>query len=87
MNDQYDNLLKMPQWYARREEILKRDKNKCLSCGSLSDLQVHHRQYHISLKTGLFLLPWEYADRYLITVCSNCHEEGHKRFKIPTFNI
>lgn len=87
MTTNYNTLLKTTRWYEKRKTILSRDNKKCRACGSISGLQVHHRQYHISLKTGLFLLPWEYADRYLITLCNQCHEAGHKKFKIPTFNI
>ncbi len=87
MTTNYNTLLKTTRWYEKRKTILSRDNNKCRSCGVTSGLHIHHRQYHINIKTGLFLRPWEYADRYLITLCSQCHEAGHKKFKIPTFNI
>jgi len=87
MNTEYNKLLMTPQWQQRRKEILKRDANKCRHCGAISGLNVHHRQYHISEQTGYFLLPWKYANRYLITLCEKCHQAGHANYKVPTFNI
>lgn len=47
---------------------------------------VHHKQYHID-KNGRKLRPWEYNDKYLITLCSSCHQRGHAKFDIPTKTI
>jgi hypothetical protein len=83
----YGTLLKSPQWFRKREAILARDNNKCRNCGCSNKLNVHHKQYHISRKTGKFILPWEYLPKYLITLCEGCHSIGHSKFKIPTFKI
>lgn len=80
----YETLLRAPEWRARRQEILKRDEHECLGCGSRENLQVHHRQYHVD-DEGAFVKPWEYAGRYLVTLCDNCHALGHQLFKIKTF--
>jgi 5-methylcytosine-specific restriction endonuclease McrA len=83
----YNYLLKHPKWFEKRETILLRDGGVCVVCGSESNLQVHHRQYHINKRTGRYVLPWDYKPRYLITLCSNCHQKGHSKFKIPYFKI
>lgn len=84
---EYGQLLLLPQWKAKRKQILLRDGNKCRSCGSTSFLQVHHRQYHISKSVGVFRLPWKYDNKYLITLCNKCHNAGHTKFRIPIFSI
>lgn len=87
MDKTYNDLLLSPLWINKRKKILLRDKNRCRSCGNSKGLHVHHRQYHISKRTGEFKLPWEYLDKYLITLCENCHYSGHKRIKVPIFEI
>jgi 5-methylcytosine-specific restriction endonuclease McrA len=87
MNTEYNILLKDPRWQKKRDAILKRDGNKCINCGSNKVLQVHHKQYHISKKISNFILPWNYPERYLITLCEKCHNLGHLKFTVPTFEI
>lgn len=82
---QYQSLLKYPDWQKMRTEILQRDNHQCKNCGSKENLQVHHRQYHINAKTGNKKNPWDYNHKYLITLCHDCHEKGHKRYTIPVF--
>jgi len=84
----YQNLLHHPKWFEKRDQILKRDNKKCLGCGNKENLQVHHRQYHFSKKNKSFVPPWQYKERYLITLCNHCHLTGHKiHTKTPIFNI
>jgi len=83
----YGLLLKSPKWFRKRETILDRDNHKCRNCRATNNLNVHHRQYHISKLTGNFILPWNYLSRYLITLCETCHSLGHSKFRIPTFKI
>ena len=87
MKTSYEELLKAPQWKKKRGVILNRDNHKCRCCGSTNILQVHHRQYHITKKTGEKKDPWAYDNKYLITLCKACHEKGHKTYQIPQFNI
>jgi 5-methylcytosine-specific restriction endonuclease McrA len=82
---QYRNLLKCSDWLRKREKILNRDNHQCKNCGSRENLQVHHRQYHINAKTGHKKKPWEYDQKYLITLCQECHEIGHNQYIIPIF--
>ncbi len=82
----YGSLLFRPEWKAKREEILDRDKS-CVICKSISTLQVHHRQYHFIVRENKFKLPWDYSENLLITLCESCHKRGHAKFKVPTINI
>lgn len=83
----YNHELSMPQWCIKRMQIIKRDNNQCRCCGKRNDLQVHHRQYHTLGKTGQRKKPWEYHDKYLITLCANCHQNGHQQYRVPVFSI
>jgi len=82
----YQRLLRHPKWFKKRTEILKRDKMNCACCGANKELNVHHKQYHIN-SNNQFLAPWQYDNKYLITLCSNCHNLGHKKFNIPVFKF
>lgn len=80
MNKQeYKELLKLPEWQAKRMRILKRDQFICTGCGKKTRLQVHHKYYESDK------LPWEYPDKALVTLCSTCHKKEHEGRKIGTF--
>lgn len=81
----YNELLLKPEWKNKRKEILSRDGYCCRNCGRTDSLQIHHRQYHYDKKTGLKLVPWDYADKYLLTLCETCHSIGHQLYSIPSF--
>ena len=68
----YEDQLERIEWKCFREEILKRDKYKCVKCGSTEKLNVHHKYYIKSL------LPWEYHPSTLMTLCDDCHEKLHE---------
>jgi len=85
--EEYGVLLQRPEWQVRRETILKRDRHRCLNCGSVNSLQVHHRQYHKFSNTGDYKKPWDYKDKCLVTLCLDCHKAGHAFFKVPVFNV
>ena len=64
----YSEKLKDPRWQKMRLKILERDGWCCRICRKKDKtLHVHHLQYGDE--------PWETEDRYLITVCADCHEE------------
>lgn len=86
-SETYSDLLRSAQWQEKRKQILKRDKFRCCNCGSSSGLEVHHRQYQIFKHTGSFLKPWSYKDNNLVTLCARCHKVGHKKYKVPVFNV
>lgn len=71
----YHEQLKMPEWLAKRDIILKRDNFQCTKCKKGYNLQVHHVKYR--KLNGVRLLAWEYNNDELITVCGSCHEEIH----------
>lgn len=83
----YKGKLFDPKWQRKRKHILERDHFKCVLCNSTGGLSVHHKQYHFSTKLNRYRDPWEYADKYLITLCESCHRRGHAKFEVPTMNI
>lgn len=65
----YSDKLKDPRWQKKRLKILERDKWRCQICTSETDtLNVHHLEYTPGL------MPWEYNDEELLTVCEHHHE-------------
>jgi len=71
---EYQKKLEDPRWKEKRLEILERDKKCCQSCGkSKKVLQVHHRLYISGVE------PWDYPDKYLVTLCAGCHWFETKR--------
>jgi len=60
-----------PELYeALRQEVLRRDGWRCQSCGALSHLEVHHREFRS--QSG------EDAEENLITLCYACHALVHR---------
>lgn len=80
----YGEKLFDPRWIAVRKRILERDKYMCKNCQKTDiKLQVHHRQYHFIKRLNMHVDPWNYADKFLITLCESCHSRGHRLFEIP----
>ena len=52
-----------------RQEILRRDGWRCQSCGSMSNLEVHHTEFRSHGGA-------DSADN-LITLCRRCHRGAH----------
>jgi len=50
-------------------KILERDSWRCQVCGSMSGLEVHHRQRRSQRGDD--------SEENLITLCSNCHRAIH----------
>jgi hypothetical protein len=70
----YSEKLKDPRWQKKRLKILERDEFACNDCGDTeSTLMVHHLKYAGD--------PWEIEDKYLITLCEDCHESEHESRK------
>lgn len=69
----YANLLLRPEWQKKRLKIMERDRWRCVACGVPNNrtLTVHHKGY----LTGL--MPWEYPDEMLETLCVEHHSERH----------
>jgi hypothetical protein len=66
----YSEKLKDPRWQKMRLRVMERDNFTCRDCFSKEEtLHVHHAFYEKGAQ------PWEYEDRYLITLCAGCHEK------------
>lgn len=80
----YDDLLKSPRWIDKRNIILERDHHKCCYCGSIYNLQVHHK-YYSKYPNGKKVDPWNYSNDALITLCDKCHKKVHQRKTIKVY--
>ncbi len=81
--DDYSQSLSDLRWKQKAEIIKNRDGNKCRICSSTYHLNVHHRAYLFIKKYQSFLVPWNYPDSILITLCKECHDKGHLQMKVP----
>ncbi len=62
-----------------RQQILRRDGWRCQSCGTMTNLEVHHREFRS--RSG------DDSEENLITLCAACHarvhrRQGHKRVRL-----
>jgi cytochrome c553 len=65
---------------ALRLQVLRRDSWRCQSCGSLSNLEVHHQRFRS--QSG------QDVEQNLITLCAPCHAAEHRwlqRRRYPQF--
>ncbi len=53
-----------------RRQILRRDGWRCQSCGSMSNLEVHHIEFRSHSGAD--------SEENLITLCTACHAELHR---------
>lgn len=67
----YGKFLKTSYWLKVRKIILQRDNHKCVKCGGVFSLQVHHLNYDHHLNE------MEHLDD-LVTLCKKCHKKEHK---------
>jgi 5-methylcytosine-specific restriction endonuclease McrA len=52
-----------------RQRVLKRDNWRCQNCGSMRDLEVHHKT--LRSQSG------DDSELNLITLCNSCHANEH----------
>ncbi|MBZ5549763.1 MAG: HNH endonuclease [Acidobacteriia bacterium] len=52
-----------------RQQILRRDGWRCQSCGTMSNLEVHHKKFRSHSGAD--------SEENLITLCSACHGKVH----------
>jgi len=52
-----------------RQQILRRDGWRCQSCGTMANLEVHHKQFRSHSGHD--------SEETLITLCSTCHSSLH----------
>ena len=53
-----------------RQQILRRDGWRCQSCGAMSNLEVHHRQFCSHSGAD--------SEDNMITLCAACHSLVHR---------
>ena len=53
-----------------RQQILRRDSWRCQSCGTMSNLEVHHKEFRS--QSG------DDSEENLITLCAACHPRIHR---------
>jgi 5-methylcytosine-specific restriction endonuclease McrA len=54
-----------------RQQILRRDGWRCQSCGTMSNLEVHHKEFRSHSGAN--------SEENLITLCAACHARVHRR--------
>ncbi len=54
-----------------RQQVLRRDGWRCQSCGTMTNLEVHHGQYRSHSGDD--------TEQNLITLCNACHSSIHHR--------
>jgi 5-methylcytosine-specific restriction endonuclease McrA len=61
-----------PELYEQlRNQVLRRDGWRCQSCGTMSNLEVHHQEFRSHSGDD--------SEQNLITLCSACHATVHHR--------
>lgn len=64
----YKDYLRSDLWKEIKGKVLKRDKKKCLCCGTRRHICVHHTNYRWKTLSGEDIKP-------LKTLCKKCHYE------------
>jgi ATP-dependent DNA helicase RecQ len=54
-----------------RQQVLRRDGWRCQSCGTMANLEVHHKEFRNHSGDD--------SEENLITMCSTCHSAVHGR--------
>jgi 5-methylcytosine-specific restriction endonuclease McrA len=52
-----------------RQQILRRDGWRCQSCGAMSNLEIHHKEFRSHSGHD--------SEENLITMCTHCHTRIH----------
>lgn len=74
----YNDLLEKEEWKNKRSRILERDYYCCRWCGERENLQVHHK-YYSKYPNNEKVMPWNYPDDALVTLCRVCHKKAHNK--------
>jgi len=62
--------LDLSSYESLRQQVLRRDGWKCQSCGSMSNLEIHHKQFRSHAGHD--------SEENLITLCTVCHADTHR---------
>ena len=60
------------------QRVLKRDGWRCQACGSMQQLQVHHKQFRSHSGDD--------SEKNFITLCNRCHERIHDNGSVVSLN-
>lgn len=75
----HDEQLKDPRWERLRMVLTNHVNSTCQVCKRKKrSLQIHHKLYI----EGKNL--WDYPNRFLIVMCSDCHQEWHTKHNYLT---
>lgn len=72
LKQEYRTYLKSDTWNKLRKEAVKRDRHRCVRCGYIGNLQVHHINYN-----GIYE-NFNFSVSQLVTLCNECHKDEHK---------
>ncbi len=53
-----------------RQQVLRRDGWRCQLCGTMSNLEVHHKRFRSRAGHD--------SEENLVTLCTNCHASIHR---------
>ena len=62
--------LEPPLYEQLRNQVLSRDGWRCQDCGTMSNLEVHHKEFRS--QSG------DDSEQNLITLCTTCHASVHQ---------
>jgi 5-methylcytosine-specific restriction endonuclease McrA len=54
-----------------RQQVLRRDGWRCQSCGAMTNLEVHHKEFRSHSGDD--------SEQNLLTLCAACHASAHRR--------
>ena len=57
-----------------RQLVLRRDGWRCQSCGTMSNLEAHHKEFRSHAGDD--------SEENLITLCTTCHHDAHHIAKV-----
>ena len=57
-----------------RQQVLRRDGWRCQSCGTMANLEVHHKEFRSHSGDD--------SEENLITLCTACHRETHYTVRV-----
>lgn len=62
--------LDLASYEMLRQQILRRDGWRCQSCGTMSNLEIHHKEFRSHSGRD--------SEENLITLCAGCHSIVHR---------
>lgn len=80
----YEELLKTKEWADKRKKILERDNYECQICHQKFNVMNVHHKYYLR-ESHKRVMPWEYDDDALITLCPSCHTKLHSSEDIMVY--